>query len=475
MTNYKKRIHSFSDDVLGERDAVEIARLLKSGELNTTEVIEATIKRANQVNPDINAVVYENYEKALESSKKDLNGFFAGVPIYFKDMTTIKGIPTTYGSEAFEGAKPAKKNDAMAKKILSMGFVTMGTSSMPEFGFSCSTEFPNLKNTLNPWHTAYTAGGSSGGAAALVSSGVLPMSHSADGGGSTRIPAACCGLVGLKPSRGRILLSKSMETQLLHIAIDGVLSRSVRDTAHFYHEAENYYYNKKLPKIGLITGPPKKKLNIGYSSLTPTGEPIDTANQLGFNQTIKRLEDLKHNVKPVNFPIDKQLVEDFKLLWASNGFGVKQFGKFMLPGPYNRDKLTKLTNGLSSYFAKRILQTPSMLYRLRKSHSEYEQFLNDNNIDVLLTPTLSHMTPKLGFLDINLDFETIFSRMASWACFTPFSNANGCPSISLPICHDEENDLPIGMLFWANHGQEKVLLELAYQFEEAYPWKKINS
>ena len=222
------RIHSFNNDVLGDYDAVEIASLIRKKEINPKELIEATITRAHKINHQINAIVYE---KSLNDIKNNVNGFFAGVPIYFKEITLVKGMPAHYGSEAFEGAKPAKKTDPIAKQILSMGFVNMGTSSMPEFGFTCSTEFPNLENTLNPWNLKYTAGGSSGGAAALVASGIVPIAHSADGGGSIRIPAASCGLIGLKPSRDRLLMSSAFDKQAVKISTDGVITRSVRDTA----------------------------------------------------------------------------------------------------------------------------------------------------------------------------------------------------------------------------------------------------
>ena len=473
MSRANKRIHAFSDDALGSLDAVEVAQLLKKGEVGVKEVIESTIDRVTKINPELKAVAFENYTEARTRTDKDSDGFFAGVPIYFKDMTTIKGIPMTFGSEAFKGAKPANFNDKITKQILSMGFANMGTSTMPEFGFTCSTEFPDLNNTINPWNPTYSAGGSSGGAAALVAAGVVPMAHAADGGGSIRIPASCCGLVGLKPSRGRILNSKSLETQLINIATDGVVTRSVRDTAHFYHEAEKYHRNKKLPEIGLVTEANAKKLKIGFVEGTPTAEPIDEATQKAFDQTIAMLTSLGHELIPVTFPVFEQDIEDFKLLWASNGFGVKHFGKLMFPAPYNPKNVTNLTNGLSSYFTQRILQTPFMLKRVRKTHKTYQQFLEKHDIDIMLSPTVSHLTPPIGHLDMNLDFETIFPRMANWACFTPYSNANGCPSISLPIGHDEEKDLPIGMLFNANHGCEKLLLELSYQLEQAQPWKRI--
>jgi len=214
-----KKIHAFSNDLLGSLDAVALADLIKKKEVSSEEVIKTTIERANKVNPQLNAIVTKSYEQALSNSKNITDGFFDGVPMFFKDLTQIKGLPTRYGSEALQNVAPSKITDPIAKKILSMGFVNMGTTTLPEFGLACATEFPNAPATRNPWNLDYSAGGSSGGAAALVAAGVLPMAHSADGGGSTRIPAACCGAVGLKPTRGRLLLSKIFQNQLVEVAL----------------------------------------------------------------------------------------------------------------------------------------------------------------------------------------------------------------------------------------------------------------
>ena len=165
------------------------------------------LKEQKKVDPRLNAIVTDCYDKGLESANGSKAGYFAGIPTFIKDLTLVEGIPTYFGSEAFATAKPATKTDPIAKQIFAQGFVNLGTSSLPEFGFTCSTEFENQPDTCNPWNTRHTAGGSSGGAAALVAAGVVPLAHSADGGGSTRIPAACCGVIGLKPSRGRLLKS----------------------------------------------------------------------------------------------------------------------------------------------------------------------------------------------------------------------------------------------------------------------------
>ncbi|MEM9819727.1 MAG: amidase [Bacteroidota bacterium] len=465
------KVHSFSNDVLGTSDAVELADRIRKKEISAQEVFEASIERAEKVDPHIHAIAYKNFKPEQLFTPTQAGGF-SGVPLFFKDMVEIKGIPTTYGSAAFTKTFPSEKNDQLVDQFLKMGFINLGMSTMPEFGFICSTEFPHLENTANPWNTDYSSGGSSGGAAALVAAGVIPLAHSADGGGSTRIPANCCGLVGLKATRGRIIPSKILEVQLHPIAIDGVVTRSVRDTAFFYQEAEQYYHNKKLPKIGRVQAN-KRTLTIAYAEEGLSNDIVDDKTRTAFEASISVLKNLGHELIPVKFPIDEQRIEDFKLLWASSGFSVKHLGKLMFSKYYNPNHLTKFTNGLSSYYFNRIWKTPRMLYRLRKSTKDFDQFLSSQNIDVILTPTMGHTTPPIGYLNMSMDHESGMSKMSKWACFTPLANANGCPSINLPMYHDAENDLPIGMSFWANYGNDKLLLELSYQIEAAAPWKKI--
>ena len=471
----KKRIHSFIDDILGNLDATGIAELVKNKELQAEEVVAATIARAKQVNPKINAVVTDCYEKALATADQHVDGFFAGVPIFFKDLALVEGLPNYYGTAAFDGAKPAKKNDPIVEQILAQGFVNLGTSTMPELGITCSTEFADAPPTCNPWNPEYSVGGSSGGAGALVAAGVVPMAHSADGGGSTRIPAACCGAVGLKPTRGRILLSKMFAKQIVEIAIDGVITRTVRDTAHFYGEAEKYYHNPKLPKMGTIANPINRKLTIGFTGKAAQGNGADAQMTAHLHEAVKILEGLGHTVKEVELPITDELMEDFKYLWGMSAFFMKKFGKSLVQAPFDPSKLSKLTHGLSDFYVKNMLKTPFFVRRLKRTNRLYDEFFKSNKIDVLLSPTMTHSTPKHGYLNMVAEFDEIFPRMEKWACITPFCNATGAPSLSLPLIHDEENDLPVGMLFSANHGEDGLLLELGYQLEEAVGWKGINS
>ena len=475
MENNNKRIHSFTNDVMSDSDAVSLAEKIKNKEISAEEVVKASIARAEKVNPQLQAIVTKNFDAALEQAKKSSTGYFAGIPTYIKDLTNIEGIKTFYGSEALLTIPPSKQTDPIAKQIFDQGFIHMGNSSLPEFGLTCSTELIHQEDTRNPWQTDYSCGGSSGGAAALVAAGVVPIAHSADGGGSTRIPAACCGLVGLKASRGRLLASKMFQTQIIDIAIDGIISRSVRDTAHFYTEAEKYYKNPKLKPLGTVNQGLTKKLRIGFSNDSLKGLKGDGPTESVLLKTVKLLEDLGHEVQLVKIPIEEQFVDDFIYLWEMLAFLTKKFGWAMFGNNFDNNKLTNVVNGLSKRYPKNIWRTPGFLHRLKKAYYDYDNMFKSLQIDVMLTPTLAHTTPIIGHLGADLDFETMFKRMTNWACYTPYANASGGPAISLPMGNDPSTDLPIGMMFWANHGEDTLLLELAYQLEEAQPWKKITN
>ncbi len=470
-----KRVHSFTDDVLSDLDGVALAALIKKKEVTAEEVVAASIARSKKMDPKLNAIVTEHYDTGMAAAKTPTDGFFAGIPTFFKDLTLFEGQKTYYGTEAITNPKPSKKTDPIAKQILAQGFINLGTSSMPEFGFACSTEFPTTQATPNPWNPGYSAGGSSGGAAALVAAGVVPIAHSADGGGSTRIPASCCGLVGLKATRGRLLPSNLFAAQVVEIAIDGVITRTVRDTAHFYDEAEKYYKNPKLKPMGLVSGPSNRKYKIGFTTESVKGRTSDAANKEVVKQTAALLQSMGHQVKEITLPTKDQFSDDFVNLWGMSAFYVRHFGKLMFGSNFDGKKMTKMSHGLAKHHVRNIWRTPFFINRLKRSYHDYQKLLADLDIDIILTPTLAHTAPELGYLGMNLDFEEMFPRMADWACFSPYANATGAPSISLPLGHDMVNDLPIGMMFGANHGEDALLLDLAFQLEEAQPWRKITA
>lgn len=474
MSGKSKKVHVFKDDALGELDAVGIAERIRNKEISPKEAVAAAVERAKAANPSINAIVTELFERALNVADEVNEGAFAGVPMFLKDMVHVKGVPVHHGTRAYSDIVQASTStDPIVKQIFAQGFVSLGMSTMPEFGFTASTEFPEGDATRNPWNTDHSAGGSSGGSSALVAAGVVPIAHAADGGGSIRIPAGACGLVGLKASRGRLLKASKFKRQPVEIAIDGMVSRSVRDTAHFYAEAEKYYKNPKLPAIGLVEEPSDRKYRIGFTGDSVKGMAADDETKLGLKHTAELLASMGHEVVPFDLPVKDRFVDDFANLWSVGGFYFERYGKKVFGDVYEPEYLSGLTKGLSEHFRQNKAKTMASIVRLRNSFRQYRRMFKRSGLDMILTPTTAHVPPAIGYLSMTLPYEDLFDRIQNWACFTPYHNATGGPSISLPVQHYTEPDLPMGMLLSANHGQEAMLLDIAYQLEAAKPFKKI--
>ncbi|MGH8492143.1 MAG: amidase [Moraxellaceae bacterium] len=470
MHPHEKKLHAFTDDVLADHDAVAIADLIRSGKIAVQEVTAAAIARAQKVNPVLNAIQLESFDRALRNTSAPRAGAFAGVPTFIKDNTDLQGLPSNQGSQAVN-AQPARAHGAFAKQFLAQGIIPLGKSSMPEFGFNASTEYADRPPTRNPWHTDYSSGASSGGSAALVAAGVVPIAHANDGGGSIRIPAAACGLIGLKPTRGRLVDSEAARALPINIVADGIVSRSVRDTAHFYADAEKYFRNRKLPAIGLIEHPGKKRLRIGVVFDSITGQATDAATRATVQETAKLLSDMGHHVEAVPLPIGPGFAQDFSIYWGMLSFLVSSFGKKIMSPDFNVAEVDNLTRGLAGLYRKNALKTPLVLYRLRKSAQVYAHFFRD--WDLVLSPVLAHTTPELGWLSPAQDFDTLFDRLLKYVSFTPLNNAAGSPAISLPMGTTAQG-LPVAVHFSARHGDERTLLEIAYALEEARPWRRIQ-
>lgn len=255
-------VNSMTDDAMGNCDATELAKRISNNEISATEVLEAAITRAELVNPNLNAIVTNAFDLAREKTRTDSQndsnkGAFSGVPTFIKDNADVKGLPTLFGSRAVAN-RPAKSNSEFTDQMLSTGLTIIGKSTLPEFGIPPTTESLAQGATCNPWNINHSSGGSSGGAAALVASGVVPIAHGNDGGESIRIPAACCGLIGLKPTRNRLVNMQGTNNLPINVGHEGVITRSVRDTALFMAEAEKHFRNNRLVKLGHIQAPGKR-------------------------------------------------------------------------------------------------------------------------------------------------------------------------------------------------------------------------
>lgn len=464
--------HCFHDDAMGESDATELAARIRSGEVSAEDVARAAVQRARQAQPVLNGVVAENYEQALKqaASLPAPDAPFAGVPTFIKDNTDVAGLPTGHGSAAVP-ANFASATAAFARQMLAQGYLNLGKSTLPEFGFNATTEPAHAEPTHNPWNPAFSCGASSGGAAALVAAGVVPIAHANDGGGSIRIPAACCGLVGLKPTRGRVVDNDAARDLPVNIVSDGVVTRSVRDTAGFLAHAEHYFRNRKLQEIGHVQGPSGRQLRIGLVLDSVNGHPTDPVTRSIVEDTARLLEKLGHVVEPMAVPINKSFPQDFALYWAMLAFGVKARGHKLMHPDFDKGKTDGLTNGLDAMFRKNFWRLPAVIWRLKRSWNDYARHMTD--YDAVLTPVLGQTTPPLGHLSPTVPFDLLFERLNRYVNFTPLANATGAPAISLPMALTQHN-LPVSVQFMARHGDERTLLELAYLLEAEQPWPQIT-
>ncbi len=460
-------IHAFTDDVLGNLDAVGLADRLRHKEISLEEVITCTQQRYQRMEPHIAAVQLE-VKRPLERFPARPLGIFAGVPTYIKDNVDLSGCPTRAGSAAIP-ERIATSHDPFVEQFLSLGFVPVGKSRMPEFGLNASTEYLHAPPTRNPWNLDYSAGASSGGAAALVASGVVAIAHANDGGGSIRIPAASCGLVGLKPSRGRLISSRTARSLPINLVGEGVLTRSVRDTAHFLYGAESYLRNPKLPPIGLVHGPGSQRLRIAFVQKVPTGFPVDPEVKQALHDIALLLESMGHQVDEMEqLPIAETFTDDFTIYWGLIAFAASKVSALLYGKDFDGAQLESLTKGLAALYQKQLHRTPGVLYRLARSTHDYHKAMA--RYDVILSPVLAHTTPKLGYLKPDLHFDEHFARLKAYVGFTPLNNVTGTPALSLPLAKTQKG-LPLGIHFSGKFGEERTLLELAYALEEARPWQ----
>jgi amidase len=461
----------FGDDALGDLDAVGLVEALRSGKVTATELVEGAIARTEAVNPTLNGLAYEAFDRARRRAKqpRPYGGYFDGVPTFIKDNVAVEGWPTMQGTDAWE-PRPEKADGPVARVVLSTGLVPLGKTQMSEFGFSGSAEHPRLGPVRNPWNPEYTAGASSSGSGAFVAAGVVPIAHANDGGGSIRIPAAVNGLVGLKPTRGRLPLDRETARMPLHLVANGVLTRSVRDTAAFLREAERAYRNPKLPPIGDVTRPGKQRLHIAVCTKSVLIEASPEVRELTL-KSAALLESLGHRVTEIDNPVPARFKDDFLLYWQFLAFAIVRGGRRTIGPTFDREKLDNLTLGLDGGAARNLHKLALAIARLSASRRITERL--SQTYDAVLMPTLAGETPRIGHLDPTAPYEQVMDRILDWVGFTPLQNATGDPAISLPLA-ESASGLPVGMMLSTVRGGEATLLELAYELEQAHPWPRID-
>jgi amidase len=463
-----KRVHAFGDDALGDHDAVALAELVRSGAVSPKELADAAITRARTVDPMLHAVAFPSYDRPRFAG--DTTGALHGVPTFVKDNTDVAGLPSNHGSDAWV-AQPRQADGRYTRQYLSTGMTVLGKSRLPEFGFSASTEFMVQEATHNPWHIDYSVGASSGGSAAMVAAGVVPVAHANDGGGSIRIPAACAGLVGLKPSRHRHVDGEQARHLPINMVSEGVVTRTVRDTAAFLAASEDYYRNPALAPIGLVQGPAERRLRVGLVMESVNGAVIDAQTRAAVEATATLLEKAGHVVEPIALPVSAQFAADFVQYWGLLAHLASATGRLTFDRSFDASRLDGLTVGLRGQHRRTMRRTPGALRRLRGIKDDYARMFARH--ELVLSPVLAHVTPRLGYLSPTVPYEQLIDRLERWVAFTPLNNIAGTPGISLPMAMAQEG-VPVGVQLSAAYGDERTLLETAFLLEQEQPFPRIQ-
>lgn len=456
-------------DYLAE-DATGLAALIASGAVSAAEVMEAALARVEKVNPKINALVHEDFDRARETAAKPAPGAFSGVPFVVKDLDPVEGMPQYSGSRAMPG-RVAEADGRVATQLKSMGLIPIGKSQTPEYGLTATTETARFGPARNPWNLDHSTGGSSGGSAALVASGALPIGHANDGGGSIRIPAACCGLIGLKPSNGRMAWTETMDIMPVKIAVQGAVARTMRDVKAFHLAAEQH----RAPDVGLQplaeadwrpVGPKRIALMVD----TPLGNRASAANLQAVNEAAKALEDLGHTIIPMEGnPVSAKFADYFLIYWGMIPALLQLGGKRAVDPDFDAKQLEEWSKGLSRFFWRNIWRAPYAVWKLKRYHKPYAAMFTD--FDLVLSPVLAQPPMPIGALDPMQPPKEHMDKLLEYATFTPFQNASGAPAISLPIGRDEKG-LPLGVQIAGPMGADAQLIQLGMDLEAAGAWPK---
>jgi amidase len=458
-------------------DGLGLAELVANKDVKPIELVDEAIARAEALNPRLNAIVFKAYDRAREAAMNAAtDGLFAGVPTLLKDMRAgAVGMPTRSGSRLMPPI-PADHDSVLVARFRQAGLIPFGKTNVPEFGILPTTESKLYGAAHNPWNLDHSTGGSSGGSAAAVAARIVPLAHSTDGGGSIRIPASCCGLVGLKVSRGRVSQGPDASDATSGLSVDHVVTRSVRDCAaaldvvspldygdpYFAPPAEGSYLEaiKQKPKRLRIA------LSLGRSDGTPHHPDVVEA----LRKAAKLCESLGHVVEEKTPAINTaEATPAFLTLWAGNtALGVAMLSKMLNITP-STDVVEGLTLSLyeqgSAVTAVQHMMAQQYLFRLARTMAKFH-----DTYDAWLCATLDSPPVRLGTIDVEeRDLQKAFAPIVDYVPYTALQNATGQPGINVPL-HWNTDGLPIGVQFVARNGGETLLLQLAAELEETAPW-----
>ena len=460
-----------------QHDGLGLAALVARGDATPTELVEAAIERIEQHDGCLNAVVYRAFAEARAAASGSLpDGPFRGVPFLVKDFGIgVAGWRCTSGSR-FAREVIDREDTGLTRRYRAAGVVLLGRGASSEFGIVGSAETALFGPTRNPWNTEHVAGGSSGGSAAAVAAGIVPMAHASDGLGSIRIPAACCGLVGLKPTRDRVPNLPDGFDYAMGFCVDHVVTRTVRDSAAMLDatgEPEPGSPYAIPPKAGHYldeVGRSPGRLCIAWSSETPSGAQVDPEVQHALESTASTLAALGHDVRAEGLGIDYRALYAARLPVSAANFAAGMARVISEVGREPQEDELEPMTWAALQSARRVTGEQAFLgfQELRMlARGVLQRF---EGFDIYLSPVMTTPPPRVGFADPALVRPAeIAQRQAKLFPFTAMFNFTGQPSISLPLAHSNAG-LPIGMMLTARYGDEAVLFRLAGQLEKEIPW-----
>jgi len=464
-------------DDLAFLDATAQAELVRRREVKAIELVDAAIERIECLNPTLNAVVTPMYEQARATASGELpNGPFTGVPYLLKDIfAAYAGVRMTSGSTFLRDYVPDHDSELVAR-LKRAGLIILGKTNTPEFGLVPTTEPRLFGATCNPWDKSSTSGGSSGGSAVAVAAGMVPAAHSNDGGGSIRIPASCCGVFGLKPTRARNPAGPDYGDILGGLSIDHVITRSVRDSAALLDVTSGpdigdpYWAPPPARPFLQEVGADPARLRIAFSTAAITGVPVHADCISAVHEAAALCADLGHEVvEAVPDVAGEMLVQPFITVWEAGAAMAVDGYAFLTGRAATPDQFEPVTWAL----CERGRQTSAPAYLiavtlLQMASRVMGRFFLD--YDVWLTPTLAEPPVPLGTFDSPPENPMKgFDRAVEYCPFTPICNVTGQPAMSVPLYWNADG-LPVGTHFIGRFGDEATLFRLAAQLEEARPW-----
>ena len=464
-------------------DALGLSQLVKQGQVKPLELVDSVIDAIERTNGGLNAVVTPMFEIARETARGasvDPSAPFAGVPFLLKDIrAAYTGVPTSDGCRLLRDV-PKTYDSEIVRRQRHAGLICVGKTNTPEFGLTATTEPHAFGPTKNPWNLDRTPGGSSGGAAAAVSARILPMAHASDGGGSIRIPAACCGLFGLKPTRGRNPLGPDAGDVMNGLVVEHALTISVRDSAALLDATagpdigDPYCAPQAESSFSEAVQQEPGKLRVALSTESPFGVPVHPECIEAVESAGRLLEELGHAVE---FDAPEYDDRAFRTAFTAIWFSSLAASLAQLTREFGRDLTTSDVEPITLELGNRGAQTTAAEYvtavaGLQMVGRQVARFFQ--RYDMWLTPVLSAPPPPLGFLHPGpgeADLSPYGRRVREWVPYTQLANATGQPAASIPL-HWTADGLPVGVQFMARFGDECTLLRLAAQLEEARPWRE---